>query len=128
MRGTKDIWAVLCHGRTFGEETNRDEFFETKHTFRLEKYKNQIDCDIFNKYYQIKNSLIPLLKELNELEDQINDKYPLMQCAGLSPKSVSFRYGSTESLENDNEKIVEELIFYINSKKLSTTELPYKIL
>ena len=112
----KEIWTIICGGRSFDKN---DEFFQTKHTLRLEKYKDQIQCDTFKEYYKVKENLMSLMKELNILEDRINDKYPLMLCAGLSPKG-SFRYGmSSEQVDEENEKILKELVFYINSKKLS---------
>jgi len=113
----KEIWTIVCGGRSFDKNDENDEFFQTKHTFRLEKYKDKIECDIFKNYYKVKENLMSLMKELNVLEDRINDKYPLMLCAGISPKG-SFRYGMTpEQVDEENEKILKELIFYINSKK-----------
>ena len=109
------LWNVICGGRSF--DKNNDDFFQTKHTLRLEKYKSQINCDVFKNYYRVKEELTSLMKELNTLEETINDKYPLMLCAGITPKG-SFRYGmNSEQAEDENEKILKDLVCYINSKQ-----------
>lgn len=117
-------WAFTYEGRALNSDTkdintsNSDNFFSTKHTLRLEKYKNEIECADFQKYYEAKDKILSLLSELNNLETSISEKYPLIS---RSPLTNLYRYGGSaaEKLEVENESILKELVFYINSKQKS---------